>query len=190
MVVLQHKKFTTEQYHQMVEAGILTQRDRVELIEGEIIQMAAIGRNHAVCVNRLTRLFTRTLPLEVTVQVQNPIQLSDASEPEPDFAILRGQPGDYLAAHPSPEDILALVEVSDSTLVYDRTVKAPLYARAGIQELWIVALEVLAIAVYRLPGPAGYGEVQTMCRGQSLAFQAFPEISFTVEQLLADFMRA
>lgn len=187
MVVLHHKKFTTEQYHQMAEAGILTQRDRVELIAGEIIQMAAIGRNHAVCVDRLNQVFVKALPSEGTVRVQNPVRLNDSSEPEPDFAILRGQPAEYLVEHPGPEDVLALVEVSDSTLVYDRTVKAPLYAREGVQELWIVDLEALAVEVYRSPGPAGYGEVQTMGRGQSLAFQAFPEISFTVEQLLADF---
>ena len=181
-------KFTTEQYHQMGESGILTPRDRVELIEGEIVQMSPIGRKHAACVDTLMELFVMTLSSKARVRAQNPIQLGDFSEPEPDFAILRKRADIYLEGHPKPQDILALVEVSDSTIDYDRAEKAPLYARAGIQELWIVDLNELTIEVYRVPAPDGYKDVRVLQKGQPLAFQAFPEAVFTTEQLLAGFL--
>ena len=200
IVQAQHKKFTADQYYQMAESGILTQRDRVELIEGEIIQMAAIGKNHAVCVDRLTELFVLAFSSQALIRVQNPVRLSNYSEPQPDFAILRLRQDFYLDGHPQPEDVLAVVEVSDSsidqrsaagsavrrrsTADYDRGVKAPLYAGEGIQELWIIDLNVLAVEVYRLPSSQGYQQVQTFQRGESVAFQAFPNVSFQVEQLL------
>ncbi len=182
-----HKEFTVEQYHQMAAAGILTERDRVELIAGEIVQMSPIGRKHAVCVDRLTALFIMALSTKAVIRAQNPIRLSDHSEPEPDFAILCGPLGHYLAAHPNPKDVIALVEVSDSTLQYDREIKAPLYAQKGIQELWIVDLNELTVEVCRTPGPAGYQDIQTFRKGQFIAFQAFPDTDFAVEQLLIEF---
>jgi len=184
IVPAQHKKFTADQYYQMAESGILTQRDRVELIEGEIIQMAAIGKSHAVCVDRLTELFVLTFSSQALIRVQNPVRLSNYSEPQPDFAILRLRQDFYLDGHPQPEDVLAVVEVSDSSIDYDRGVKAPLYAGEGIQELWIIDLNVLAVEVYRLPSSQGYQQVQTFQPGESVAFQAFPNVSFQVEQLL------
>ncbi len=182
-----HKKFTVEQYHQMAASGILTERDRVELIEGEIVQMSPIGRKHAVCVDRLTVVFVIALSSKAVIRVQNPIHLSDNSEPEPDFAIVRGQLGNYLAEHPEPKDVIALVEVSDSTIQYDRETKALLYAQKGIQELWLMDLNELTIEVFRMPGPTGYQDIQTFQKGQSLAFQGFPDTFFVVEQLLKDF---
>lgn len=101
-----HKKFTTAQYHQMAETGILTDRDRVELIAGEIIQMAAIGKRHATCVGRLNQVFARSLPPNALVRVQDPVHLSDYSEPQPDLAIVRE--GTYLTEHPGPQDVFAL----------------------------------------------------------------------------------
>lgn len=186
-VQAQHKKFTTEQYYQMVESGILTEGDRVELIKGEVIQMSPIGRDHAVCVDQLTQLFVQTFSSQALVRVQNPIHLSHYSEPQPDFALLRLRQDFYRNGHPEPEDILALVEVSDSTLDYDRTVKAPLYAAEGIEELWIVDLNVLAIEVYRSPTSQGYQQVQLFRSGESVAFLAFPHLSFRLEQLLRAF---
>ena len=181
-------KFTTEQYHQMGESGILTPRDRVELIEGEIIQMAPIGRKHAACVDVITQLLVLTLAPQAVVRVQNPVRLSDYSEPQPDFAILKPRSDFYVEEHPKPEDVLALVEVSDSTVQFDRTTKASLYALSGIRELWIVDLNVLAIEVLRSPSPDGYKDVRVLQKGQPLAFQAFPEAVFTIEQLLAGFL--
>lgn len=181
------KKFTVEQYHQMAAMGILTERDRVELIEGEIVQMSPVGPRHAICVDRLNKCFSRNLPLEAVVRVQSPIHLRDDSEPQPDLTIFLEKSGSFLSEHPRPEEILAAIEVSDTTIEYDRQTKAPLYAREGIQELWIVNCNELAIAVYRSPSPTGYQDVQSLRKEQSLAFQAFPDTLFTIEQLLADF---
>lgn len=182
-----HKKFTSEQYHQMVASGILTERDRVELIEGEIVQMSPIGRKHAACTNRLAELFVLTFSPQALVWTQSPICLNEYSEPEPDIALLQRRSDFYLDGKPTSQDILALVEVSDSTIEYDRTEKAPLYARAGIQELWIVDLNRLAIEIYRSPSPEGYQNVRMLQHGEPLAFQALPETAFTIEQLLAGF---
>ncbi len=183
-----HKKFTIEQYHQMAASGILTPTDRVELIEGEIVQMSPVGPRHAICVDRLNKCFSRNLPPEVVVRVQSPIHLNKNTEPQPDLTIFLEKPGSFLAGHPRPNEVLASVEVSDSTIEYDRKTKAPLYARAGIQELWIVDLNELAIEAYRLPNSTGYQKIQTFRRGESLAFRAFPDTIFTVEQLLVDFL--
>lgn len=183
-VQISHKKFAVWQYYQMLESGILTEQDRVELIEGEIVQMSPIGPKHAACGNRLQMLFSRALPAGVFVASQYPVRLSDVSEPEPDLALLRGEPEDYENGHPGPADVLALIEVSVSTIEFDRTVKAPLYARSGIRELWILDLSALALEVYRSPSPAGYQQVRVYRRGQSIALQALPEIAFEVEVLL------
>ncbi len=183
MVVLPRKKFTAEQYHQMAAAGILEPADRVELIEGEIVRMSPVGRQHALCVDGLNDAFGAALRPDALVRVQNPVASSDRSEP--DLAILSRSAWLDLTGHPQPQDILALVEVSDTTLAYDREVKAPLYARAGIRELWIVDLDAIAIEVYRAPGPAGYGNLQTVRKAQSVSFQAFPDRLFAARELLA-----
>ena len=182
------KQFTVEQYYRMAETGILTPADRVELIEGEVVQMSPIGPRHASCVGRLTGLFVTTLGPQAIVFPQNPVRLNDYSEPQPDLAILKPRSDYYAEAHPQPADVLALIEVSDSTVKSDRTTKALLYARVGIRELWIVDLNALAIEVLRSPSPEGYQDVQTLKPGQSLVFQALPETTFKVEQILAGFL--
>ncbi len=178
-----HKKFTVAQYYRMSEAGILTPRDRVELIEGEIVEMSPIGTRHAVCVNRLARILFASLSDEITISVQNPVRLNNFSEPEPDFALLKGQPEDYSGRHPGPEDIFTLIEVSDSTLEYDRARKATLYAREGIRELWIVDLGASALEVYRSPSPEGYRQVRVLQRSQSVALEACPETAIAIAQI-------
>ena len=183
-VQILHKKFTVGQYHQMIETGILTDRDRVELLQGEIIEMSPIGRQHAACVDRLTELFVREIGFGAIVRVQNPIQLSSYSEPQPDFAILQRHPDFYADGHPQPKDIFALVEASDTTVGFDCTVKVPLYAKDNIAEVWVVDLNVEAVQMYREPGATGYQQMQTFRRGQSLTFQAFTDVQFTVDQLL------
>lgn len=183
-VQILRKKFTVGQYHQMIESGILTDRDHVELLQGEIIEMSPIGRQHAACVDRLTELFVSGLGFKAIVRVQNPIQLSNNSEPQPDFAILQRRSDFYAGGHPQPEDIFALVEVSDTTVEFDRTIKVPLYAQDRIPEVWIVDLNARAVQVYREPINTGYQQVQTFRHGQTLAFQAFTDVQFTVEQVL------
>ncbi len=133
-------RFTVEDYHKMAEVDILGEDDRVELIDGEIIEMAPIGRLHAVCVVRLTDLFGETLRRRAIVWAQNPIGLGERSEPQPDLALLRWRPNFYADADPRPEDVLLIIEVADTSLAYDRDIKVPLYARAGIPEVWLVDL--------------------------------------------------
>jgi Uma2 family endonuclease len=177
-------KFTTEQYHLMAHAGILGEDDRVELIEGEIVQMAPIGSRHQACVNRLNALFSRGAADRAVVEVQGPINLPGHSEPEPDVALLRRRADYYAEAHPGPNDILLLVEVSDTSADYDRQVKAPLYARHGVLELWLVDLETGVVEVYRRPTARGYQEVLQHGRGQRLSPEAFPDLDLAVEDIL------
>lgn len=183
-VQILRKKFTVDQYHQMIETGVFTDRDRVELLQGEIIEMSPIGRQHAACVDRLTELLVRELGSRAIVRVQNPIQLSDKSEPQPDFAILRRRSDFYSEGHPQADDIFALIEVSDTTVEFDRTIKVPLYAQNLITEVWMLDLKADAVQIYREPSTAGYQQLQTFRRGQSVSFQALPDIQFQVEQLL------
>jgi Uma2 family endonuclease len=183
-VQLLRRQFTVAQYHQMVAAGILTEDDRVELIEGEIIEMSPIGRRHAACVNRLVRLFSERLGDRVIVAAQNLVELSDRSEPQPDVALMHPRPDFYEAGHPQPQDILLLVEVADTTVEFDREIKMPLYAKSGVREVWLVDLNQNAIAVYREPSLSGYGQVQELQRGQTLVIQAFSDVSLAVEEVL------
>jgi Uma2 family endonuclease len=182
-VQLLKRLFTVEEYHKMVEADILTPDDRVELIEGEIVQMAAIGRRHAACVRRLIRLFSQRLSDRVLVDVQDPVELSDRSEPQPDLALLQQRPDFYESGHPHPEDVILLVEVADTTAEADREVKIPLYAKAGIAEVWLVDINEQSLEVYRERSANGYQNVQKLGRGQTVSIQAFPDISFTIDEI-------
>ncbi|MBD1863795.1 MULTISPECIES: Uma2 family endonuclease [Trichocoleus] len=183
-VQLLRRQFTVAQYHQMVEAGILTEDDRVELLEGEIIEMSPIGRRHAACVDRLNRLFSDRLRERAIVRVQNPVELSDRSEPQPDIALLKPRPDFYEAGHPQPQDILLLVEVADTTVEFDREIKIPLYAKSGVREVWLVDLNQNAIAIYREPSLSVYGQVEELRQGQELTVQAFTDGSFAVDEVL------
>ena len=177
------KRFTIEDYHRMGQAGILSEDDRVELIDGEIVVMTPIGSPHAGKVNRLNRMFVRQLGERAIVTVQNPVVLPPDSEPQPDLAILRPRPDFYEGTHPRPEDVILLIEVSDTSIDYDRTVEVPLYARAGIREVWIVDLAAECVEVYQQPGPEGYRSVQRFTRGQPLPLQAFPDLHLSVDQI-------
>ncbi|MBE9078966.1 Uma2 family endonuclease [Romeria aff. gracilis LEGE 07310] len=183
-VQILRKKFTVEQYHRMIESGILTERDRVELLQGEIIEMSPIGRQHAACVDRLNELFVMGLAAKAIIRVQSSIRLNDSSEPQPDLAILQRRSDFYANGHPQPKDIFALVEVSDTTVEFDRSVKVPLYAQDNIAEVWIIDLNAQLIEVCRQPQSTGYQRVQTFRRGQSLAFQAFAEVQFLADRIL------
>ena len=168
----------------MAEAGILSPRDRVELIDGEIVQMAPIGSYHAGCVNTLNRLFRETLGRRVIVRVQNPVRLSERSEPEPDIALLRPRADAYRDAHPGPDDVLLIVEVSHSTVEYDRDVKTPMYAEAGIPELWLVNLDEDYIDGLSDPVGAGYGAVRRYARGGRIAPALLPDAALDVSEIL------
>ncbi len=174
------RRFSVDDYYRMAESGILKEDDRVELIEGEIVEMTPIGSRHAAVVNRLNRVL-RTLPEKrYLTAVQNPVRLDPHSEPQPDVSVLRARDDDYEVAHPGPEDVLLIVEVVDSSGAYDRGVKLRLYARAGIPEVWLVVLSEKAVEVFRRPGPSGYQESTAHRPGEELAAGSVPELVLPV----------
>ncbi|MEZ2234842.1 MULTISPECIES: Uma2 family endonuclease [unclassified Microcoleus] len=175
--------FTVQEYHLMSDAGVFA-NERVELIEGEIIQMAAIGTRHASSVKRLTRCFS-LIPEELaTLGVQDPIQLTEKTEPQPDVVLLQPRADYYATAHPVPSEVLLLVEVADSTVDNDRNIKVPIYARSGIQEVWLWDLEVNCLEVYRNPTANGYTSIQKFERGEMVSPLAFPEFEVSVNFIL------
>jgi Uma2 family endonuclease len=178
------RRFTVTEYHQMNAAGILTEDDRVELINGEIIEMSPIGRKHASCVRRLISILSQLLFPLAMVDSQNPIALDDFSEPQPDIALLKPREDFYESAHPQSSDIFLLIEVADSSFEYDRDIKIPLYAANGISEVWLVDIIEQKIIVYRQPSQNEYSETKTFQSGENLDFLAFPEIKITVDSVL------
>lgn len=181
--VVRRRRFTADEYHRMAEAGILHEDDRIELIDGEIMEMAAIGGRHAACVNDLTELFVTRLAGRAIVSVQNPVRLSSHAEPEPDLLLLRPRPDRYREALPDPGDVLLLIEVSDTTLPYDRQIKLPRYAAAGIPEVWIVDLAAGRVLVHRQPTDDLYREARVIDQG-ALSPVAFPDIALRLEEFL------
>jgi Uma2 family endonuclease len=182
--LVKRRLFTVDEYYQMAAAGILAEDDRVELIEGEIVEMSPVGPVHAACVGRLNQLFNQVLGKFALVRVQDPIRLSKRSEPLPDVALVQPRADFYTKGHPEPEDIFLLVEVAQTSLATDQNVKIPIYARAGIQEVWLVHLMGQLIYVHRQPSAAGYQNVQTFKRGDSLSPLAFPRTVVTVDMIL------
>ena len=167
----------------MAEVGILDPDDRLELLEGEIVEMSKVGMRHVGCVNRASALFLRHFGEQAVVSVQNPVQLSRYTEPQPDIVVLKPR-GDYYAGKKiSWEDALLVIEVSDTTLRRDRY-KLGLYARAGVSELWIEDLQHDALFVYRDPVKGGYRTSLELHHGDSISLAAFPEITFKVEDLI------
>lgn len=175
-------RFTVHDYHRMGEAGILHEDDRVELIEGELVEMTAIGSRHFACVNGLNRLVMRAVDDDAIVSVQNPVRLNEYNEPQPDLTVIR--PRDYRISLPVPDDVLLLIEVSDTTLAYDRNVKLPLYARAGIREVWIVNLPGETVERHTDPSSDGYRSVERPRRGETLESLALPGLSVAVDDVL------
>lgn len=175
-------KLSIEDYHKLGEAGILDEDSRVELIEGDLIEMAPIGIPHMRCVNRLTRILVTAAGESAVVSVQNPVALPPRSEPQPDFALLKPT-AENAERVPHPEDVLLVVEVADTTLAYDRKTKLPLYARAGIVEVWIVDVQSQTIETFRSPGPSGYAQTAHYRRGASVSPAQLPEISVRVDDI-------
>jgi len=176
--------FTVDDYHRLAEVGILGEDDRVELLDGQIVEMSPIGPRHAGCVKALTRLLYRTLGDAVVLGIQDPAVLGTRSEPQPDIAVLKPRADSYRSAHPRPEDILLVIEVADTSLESDRDVKLPLYAGAGIPEAWLVDLEHDVVAVHRHPGPGAYQDIRTMGRGDALTVPLVAMGSILVDDVL------
>ena len=156
--VAQRRLFTVSDYYKMAEAGILSPEDRVELIGGEILKMSPIKSQHAGIINDLSELLILALFGRAIITVQNPLQINKQSEPEPDIIVAKYRRDKYRDDHPRPEDVLLLIEVADSSLAFDRKVKTPLYAQAGIPEYWIVNLNDRQIEIFRQPSGKDYSE--------------------------------
>ena len=185
-VVPARRRFTVDEYYRMARAGILHEDDRVELLEGEIVQMAPIGSRHQAWVDYLAEWFITRLVGRAIVRIQGPIRLSSGSEPEPDIALVSPRPDRYTRSHPGPADVFLIVEVADTSLAYDRDVKLPRYAAAGIAEVWIVDLEAENERVlgYRSPHAGRYQHAATVERGSTLSPQAFPDLILPVGELV------
>ena len=183
-VQFQRYRFTVDEYSRMAEIGILREDSRVELINGEIIHMHPIGKRHAGGVDRLTYLFVHRVGDRANVRGQNPVRLGEHNEPEPDLMLLRWRADFYAAGHPTPEQVLLVVEIADSSVEYDRQVKSPLYGGAGIPEYWLVNLERDHIVAYRDPTEDGYATTRILRYGESISPLAFPDLTFTVDETL------
>ena len=183
-VQVNRRSFTVAEYERMGRFGIFSEDARVELVCGEIIQMSPIGERHAARVDFLTQFITLRLRRSAIVRVQNPVQLDDYSEPQPDIAVLKPRDDFYNGAHPRPEDVLLVIEVSDSTLDFDQKVKMPLYAGAGIPEAWLVNLPEERIEVYSDPADGEYQTVRSYARGRRLQSHTLASLRLSVSKVL------
>ena len=168
----------------MAETGVLQPDARVELLDGEIIDMSPIGSFHGGVTNCLNEIFTAASKRRWVTAVQNPVRLDDHSEPQPDLVLLKPTPDFYRRQHPGPADVYLLIEVSDSSLSIDREAKLPAYGRAGIAEVWIVNLIDQTVEVYREPHFAGYASKVILRSGDQAAPKSFPDVTVDVTELL------
>ena len=185
-VQLPRRRFTVTEFQQLAERGILRGDDRVELIDGEIIEMAAIGFRHASCVNRTNRVLIHLLGDDAIISGQNPVILSEYYMPQPDIAVLHARDDFYGTGHPTPADVFFLIEVSDTTLAYDRKVKLPLYAQADIPEVWIVDLGINRVERHAEPVDGAYRLVKRLKRGQGDRGDRLPALSVPVSEIIPE----
>lgn len=188
MSIATAKRFTTEEYHRLTEMGFFAEDERVELINGELVKMAAKGTAHSVCETRLERELFKLLGERATLRGQQPIILPDDSEPEPDRAIVQNRPDDYLSSHPSAADILLLIEIADSSLSYDKQVKLPLYAAAEISDYWIFNLSQTCLECYSEPyqnatGQFGYRKTLIFLPNESVNLPCFHDLALDLSRV-------
>jgi Uma2 family endonuclease len=177
------RKFSAHEYHRMVKVGIFGDDERLELIEGEVVEMAPVGDPHGLCVSQVNKRLVMGVGDRALVWVHGPVRLGTASVPEPDLALLR--PRSYRGGGPTAEDVLLIVEVADTSLRYDQTTKLRLYASAGIPEYWIVSVEGEWIDVYRSPESDGYRERRRAASGAIVSPAAFPDVHVAVTDVFA-----
>ena len=182
------RRFNVEEYHRMAQAGILGEDDRLELVDGELVEMAPIGSRHLACVVALNHLLVEASEGRWFVSVQNPVRLGERDEPEPDLSLLKGRPDPAAPGPPGPDDLLVVVEVSDTTLSYDRNVKLPLYAAAGVPEAWIVDLQGRKVEVYADPDSTGssqgYRAFSSYAPGETIVSETIASLSLPVNEVL------
>lgn len=171
------------EYLRMGRGGVFSPEARLELIEGEIIEMAPTEPPHAGLVKLLNRLLGQRVGHKAVVSIQDPVILSDRSVPQPDVALLEPRADLYRSSHPEAQDVRLVIEVADTTLGFDLRHKVPLYARGGIAELWVVDVNERVIHVFRDPGEAGYGTSLVVRPGERLACVALPEAAVEVGEL-------
>jgi Uma2 family endonuclease len=186
----QPKRFTVEDYHHLVELGFLAKDDHIELIRGELIQMAAKGTAHETCMTRLLRVLPSLVGDRATLRCQSPITLSFDGEPEPDFSIVNNREDDYETAHPIPKETLLVIEISDSSLDYDRDVKLPLYAEGMIPHYWIFNLLDRCLEAYSEPYPItpnqfGYLNRRIVPAAGAIAFPPFPAKALSLQSIFS-----
>ena len=181
----QRWRFTVDDYYRMGEVGILPHDARVELINGDVIQMPPIGSHHNGSVIGLDEILRDRLGRRVSISVQGPLILRQYGTPQPDVLILRRRDDHYRSANPTAADVLLVIEVSDSTLVHDRDTKGPLYAQAGIAEYWIVNLVTMQLMVYRRPVDGEYRDVRVLGKGDTIQPLAFQDVTIEVAEILA-----
>ncbi len=175
---------TTAEYNHLIEIVRLTKDDRVELLNGEIVEKVRISPRHAACVKRLSHaLWRRKADKLAIISVQHPLELAPYSELEPDLALLKRRADYYAEAYPTAKDVLLAVEVADTTIVKDREVKLPIYARAGIQEAWLVDLNRDILEIQRAPHLGVYQEIVSISRGQQFVSPALPHFKFNANEL-------
>ncbi|MBI5719283.1 MAG: Uma2 family endonuclease [Burkholderiales bacterium] len=182
-VVLQRHRVTVGEYYRMAEAGILAPDARVELVEGEVIDMAPMKSAHAWALNQLAAKLHEAARGRAVVTCQTPLTLGTHSEPEPDLMLVRNRPEGYATQHPGPADVLLLIEVADSSLEYDRQVKMPLYARHGIAEAWIVDLANRQVRFFRRPAGEAYADITATETPGSTAVGALPGLTVDLSGL-------
>ncbi len=175
---------TVREFHQMFELGILDDEERLELLEGQIVRMAARGTGHVVVVKHLSDLWEASLGTQILVRAQDPVILSDRTAPEPDLALVVPPLTRYRDRHPTPSDIYLLVEVADTAPNKDCGLKASLYARAGIADYWVLDLNARQLHVFRQPGTEGYQSRAILENGDAIAPLAFPHAIVTVAEML------
>ena len=177
------RQWSVDDYHRMAETGILEEDERVELIGGDVLQMPRIEARHAACVDRLTMALAPAVASSAIVRVQGPIQVDDYSEPQPDLAVLRIRGDFYRDGHPLPADVLLLIEVADSSLLYDRNTKLPVYARAHSPEVWLVSVPDERVERYSEPVNGIYQAIQIVQRGQAVVSTTLPEVTIAADTI-------
>jgi Uma2 family endonuclease len=183
-VQVARRHFSVAEYDQMISAGVFTDDDRLELIDGEILEMSPIGERHAACVRKANHTLVHLLGSRSLVSVQCPIDAGGWSRPQPDVALLVPRADFYSGAHPGPRHVQVVIEVSDTSLDYDAQVKVPLYARAGFKEVWLIDLGSAVVVVFTQPREGRYTHERTYERGEVVVSRRFPGLSVAVDDLL------
>ena len=178
------RRFTVSEYYKMAEVGILKDDERVELIHGKIIKMSPIGNPHKACVDRLHEMLILIPDRKHIISGQNPVRLGEIEDPQPDFAILKYRKDFYKNQYTQPEDVMLIIEVSDTNFFRDRNVKLPLYANAGIPEYWIVDLKKERVLVFTKPVGKEYLEPKEFLPGDMVQSTSIPAISLPVSDIL------